>query len=286
MIPNDITTQVRDELNITIKNTQSLSGGSINQAVKVSTDKDVFFLKWNPSAPVDFFVKEAEGLKLLQSAGTGLRVPQVIFHTKSSPDKTGFLLMEFIEEGKSGDSFRFGAELARLHQIKADKFGLHTDNYIGSLPQSNRRHEKWTPFFVEERIDPQLKQAIDSHILDRSLIKNWERLSSRLDELLPACKPSLVHGDLWGGNYLFDTTGTSVLIDPAVYYGHPEMDIAFTKMFGGFSPEFYEGYESILPLEPGFADRVPVFNLYPLLVHVNLFGGHYATQCSRFLQKF
>jgi len=286
MFPKEIAAHLNSELNITIQNTHSISGGSINQAVKISDGRDDYFLKWNHNAPDGFFEKEASGLKLLRSAGTSLRIPEVIAAGRSSETNPGFLLMEYVDEEKNGDSFAFGAELAKLHQTNADKFGLDSDNYIGSLPQSNTRHESWDSFFVNERINPQLKQAVDSECIDRSLIKNWERLALRLDELLPHCKPSLIHGDLWGGNYLFDTTGRAVLIDPAVYYGHPEMDIAFTEMFGGFSPEFYKGYESVSPLEPGFAERTPIYNLYPLLVHVNLFGGHYASQCSRFLQNF
>lgn len=286
MIPQSILDYFSEHLNITSTKASRLSGGSINQAVKVISDKGDYFLKWNHSAPDDFFEKEAEGLNLLSSAGTSLRIPEVIACSRPTEEKPGFLLMEFIEEGKNGDSFEFGSNLAKLHQTKAAKFGLDTDNYIGSLPQSNTYHESWNSFFVEERINPQLKKAIDSQTLKRSLFKHWERLSSRLDELLPVCKPSLVHGDLWGGNYLFDRTGKAVLIDPAVYYGHPEMDMAFSKMFGGFAPEFYNGYESISTLEPAFAERETVYNLYPLLVHVNLFGGHYASQCQRFLQKF
>ncbi|CAN5213644.1 fructosamine kinase family protein [soil metagenome] len=286
MIPTEIAAHLKSELNITIQNTHSISGGSINQAVKINDGRDDYFLKWNLSAPDDFFEKEADGLNLLRSAGTSLRIPEVRACGRPSEIAPGFLLMEYVDEEKKGDSFVFGAELAKLHQTRADYFGLDVDNYIGSLPQSNRHHDSWNSFFVNERINPQLKKAVDSALLNHSLIRNWERLSSQLDELLPACKPSLIHGDLWGGNYLFDKTGRAVLIDPAVYYGHPEMDVAFTKMFGGFSPEFYKGYESVSPLEPGFSDRVPVCNLYPLLVHVNLFGGHYASQCSRFLQKF
>lgn len=286
MIPQSILDYFSEHLNITSTKASRLSGGSINQAVKVISDKSDYFLKWNHSAPDDFFEKEAEGLNLLRSAGTSLRIPEVIACGRPSEKRPGFLLMEFIDEGKKGDSFSFGSELARLHQTKAGKFGLDTDNYIGSLPQSNMHHESWNSFFVNERVNPQLKKAVDSALLDGSLIKNWERLATQLDSLLPPCKPSLLHGDLWGGNYLFDESGSAVLIDPAVYYGHPEMDLAFSKMFGGFSADFYKGYDSVSPLEADFGDRVPVYNLYPLLVHVNLFGGHYASQCRSFLQKF
>lgn len=286
MIPQSIQDYLSENLNISSVKAHRLSGGSINQAVKITDGRNDYFLKWNHNVPDDFFEKEAEGLKLLNSAGTLLRIPEATASGKSSETSPGFLLMEYVDEGRNGDSFTFGAELAKLHQTNAGNFGLDSDNYIGSLPQSNKYHETWNSFYVNERINPQLKQAVDSGILNGSLIKNWERLSSRLDELLPDCKPSLIHGDLWSGNYLFDKNGRAVLIDPAVYYGHPEMDLAFSHMFGGFSDEFYRGYESVSPMESGFPERIPIHNLYPLLVHVNLFGGHYASQCTRFLQKF
>jgi protein-ribulosamine 3-kinase len=286
MLPESITSYLADHSGIEVQSAQSVSGGSINQAVIITSGKGDFFLKWNSSAPEDFFTKEAEGLELLKSAASDLRVPEVIVAEKPGESRHAFLLMEYIEEGRSGNSFTFGKELAKLHQTTAPQFGLETDNYIGSLPQNNRMHDDWPGFFSEERIKPQLKMAIDTGKMDRSLFSNWDRLASKLDELLPHTKPSLIHGDLWGGNYLFDSSGKAVLIDPAVYYGHPEMDLAFSKMFGGFSGDFYEGYESVTPLEPGFSGRVPIYNLYPLLVHVNLFGGHYTTQAAQLLKKY
>ena len=286
MIPETFKNRLSEDYGIEILNVRTVSGGSINRAAKISTDRGDLFLKWNNNAPDDFFEKEADGLKRLKSAGTALRIPDVISSGKPEKGRPGYLLMEFIEEGRSGDSFVFGQNLAKLHQTGTDQFGLETDNYIGSLPQSNRRHDEWTDFFVEERINPQIEMAVDSGKLDNGILQNWKRLSAKLNEIFPPAKPSLLHGDLWGGNYLFDSSGSAVLIDPAVYYGHPEMDLAFTKMFGGFSREFYEGYESESPLESGFPERVPIYNLYPLLVHVNLFGGHYISQFNSTLEKF
>ncbi len=286
MIPDSITNYLNKRLNFRITGSRSISGGSINRAVKISTASGEFFLKWNASAPEDFFEKEADGLKLLNSAGSGLHIPEVIAAEGPKDHRPGFLMMEMIQEGRSGDSLDFGIKLARLHQTTAKQFGLENDNYIGSLPQSNRRHEQWIDFFVEERIGPQLKMAVESGKIRSSILKNWDRLAARLDEIFPPCTPSLLHGDLWSGNYLFDSTGNGVLIDPAVYYGHPEMDLAFTKMFGGFSTDFYRGYRSESTIEAGFDERVPICNLYPLLVHVNLFGGHYTNQLEGLLKKY
>lgn len=286
MVPKSIVAFLKDELQIDIASTKMLSGGSINEAVKVEAGEGEYFLKWNSTSPKDFFEKEAEGLKRLKNAGSGIRIPEVIAAEQPESNRPGFLLMEFISAGSGGDAHLFGEQLAALHKSKEEAFGLDHDNFIGILPQSNRRHDTWISFFSEERISPQLKMAYDSGKLDRASEKGWKGLRSRLDSMMPPAKPSLLHGDLWGGNYLFDRQGRAVLIDPAIYYGHPEMDLAFSKMFGGFDRKFYEGYRSVSPQEPGFSDRMPVYNLYPLLVHVNLFGGHYTSQAARLLKKY
>ncbi|MDX1640539.1 MAG: fructosamine kinase family protein [Balneolaceae bacterium] len=288
MIPDSLRTVLEDEFDVSIQNEQSVSGGSINRSHKLETNRGTLFLKWNQSVPDDFFEAEAKGLELLKEAGSGLHIPSVIAWRAPTSNHPAFLLMEYISEGSgdSSDSFHFGKNLADLHSTSAEKFGLSYDNYIGSLPQKNGEYDDWNNFFVEKRINPQLKKAIDSGKLSQRLLKNWKRLINRLDDLLPSTSPSLIHGDLWGGNYIFDEKGNAVLIDPAVYFGHPEIDLAFSKMFGGFSDSFYEGYESVKPLPEGFSERVPVYNMYPLLVHVNLFGGHYITQFERFIHKF
>lgn len=285
-LPQSIAERLSDDYSITINSSSSVSGGSINRAYKINTNEGDLFLKYNTDAPDDFFIKEADGLRLLKSSSADIRVPDVIASQAPAGTSPGFLVIEFVEPGRTGDAEAFGAALAELHQTDAEEFGLNEDNYIGSLPQSNEKHDDWATFFSEERIKPQLKMAVDSGKMDSKTTKQWGRISEKLERLLPETEPSLVHGDLWSGNYMFDTDGRGVLIDPAVYYGHPEVDLAFSKMFGGFSPKFYEGYESVSPLEDGFDERVPVYNLYPLLVHVNLFGGHYISQAENVLSRF
>lgn len=285
-IPQSIKDRLIDEYNISINSETSVSGGSINRAYRIGTNEGDLFLKYNTSAPADFFKREADGLKLLKSAATDIRVPDVIAAQVPSGHSAGFLVIEFIESGSSGNAERFGAALAELHQRNSDQFGMSEDNYIGSLPQSNQKHSNWPCFFSEERIKPQLKMAVNSGKMEAGVHKQWNRISAKLTRLLPETEPSLVHGDLWSGNYMYDNEGRSVLIDPAVYYGHPEMDLAFSKLFGGFSKEFYSGYESVRPLEDNFDDRVPIYNLYPLLVHVNLFGGHYISQAKSVLNRY
>ena len=288
LLPDSLSAHLKDMLQSETIHASRLSGGSINRAAMLKTGDNRYFLKWNDSAPADFFEKEANGLNLLRSADSDIIIPRVFAHSGPANEIPGFLLMEFVEEGSGNatNSFTFGQELARLHNNRSDLFGLSSDNYIGSLPQSNTAHPDWISFFVEERINPQLKMALDSGKVGKSIIKKWQNLSSRLDSIFPPAKPSLLHGDLWSGNYLFSKEGKAILIDPAVYYGHPEMDLAFSKMFGGFSVQFYEGYQSINALEENFSERVDIYNLYPLLVHVNLFGGHYISSLKKTLNRY
>lgn len=285
MIPDSVKHRIKEQNGLAITESRTVHGGSINNATMVLANNQKYFLKWNHHAPDQFFEKEAEGLQALRDANHSIPIPHVIT-TGRAETGCAFLLMEFVETGSSGDSYRFGAELANLHKNHSEKFGFHSDNYIGSLHQSNTRHISWADFYFTERLQPQLKMAIDTGKMDKSTYKQLDKLASHLDQLLPPVKPSLIHGDLWSGNYLFNSVGQAVLIDPAVYYGHPEMDLAFSTMFGGFSKEFYSGYESGSPVENGFKQRIPIYNLYPLLVHVNLFGGHHIHQATTILNKF
>lgn len=276
---------------IIINDAKTVTGGSINRSVRLETNHGDLFLKWNTSAPADMFEKEAMGLDILRDADTELYIPEVIaFSTPddSSDNIPGYLIMTYAESqrGNYEASVEFGRQLARLHNHSKSKFGLSHDNYIGRLAQSNTYKSSWIDFFVLERIEPQLKIATDAGTMDSRIWKHWQQLSNLLPELFPESSPSLLHGDLWGGNYFFTATGRTALIDPAVYYGHPEMELSFTKMFGGFSEAFYDAYAAEKPLAPGFTERIPIYNLYPLLVHVNLFGGHYASQASSLLKRY
>ncbi len=288
LLPGNLRAHLEEEAELSIRSATRLSGGDINSAAKISTNSEVLFLKWNRPDLADMFVKEARGLKLLREAGSGLRVPHVIACGGGEKSVPGYLLLEYIEpqRGDRNASAAFGRRLARLHACNEDHFGLSFDNYIGRLPQSNRMAESWSEFFPDSRIEPQLKMAIDQGRIDSSIQTHWDRLAGRLEEIFPECRPSLIHGDLWGGNYFFDADNRAVLIDPAVYYGHPEMELSFTRMFGGFSDAFYDAYAGETRIEPGFSDRIPIYNLYPLLVHVNLFGGHYSRQAESLLKQF
>ena len=288
MIPDSVQRKIEQSLDQQIANSQNVSGGSINRAAKVTlSDDTTCFLKWNTSADSNMFVVEEKGLNLLNSAETALRVPQV-FTIGKTDDGTGFLLEEFIEEGraKSKSAESFGKALAALHQHHEKNYGLDHDNYIGRLPQSNSWKENWIDFFIEERMQPQLKMATDTGKLGRKTVSHFESMYKKLTDIFPDEPPSLLHGDLWGGNYFYDESGNATIYDPAVYYGHREIELAFTHLFGGFSSSFYNAYEESYPIKSGFSQRKDVYNLYPLLVHTNLFGGSYARQVKGIVKRF
>lgn len=288
MLPNSLRNEIEQKLQARITSSRSLSGGSINRAAQIEiTDRGPCFLKWNRTADPEMFRKEVHGLELLAGAESGLRIPEVILQG-TTEEETGYLILEFIAEGRERPpaAQRFGEQLARLHSVRNEQFGLDVDNFIGRLPQQNSWHTSWTDFFIQERIRPQLHMALDSGTLSGSVAKSFDRLFKKLPEIFPDEQASLLHGDLWGGNYFYDDNGDAVIFDPAVYYGHREIEIAFTHLFGGFSSAFYRAYEEVLPLEPDFEKRKDVYNLYPLLVHTNLFGGSYARQVEGIVRRF
>lgn len=288
MISEDLKFEAEALIGSSIGQVQPVSGGSINRTAKIITsDNHTYFLKWNSSGAADMFPKEEKGLKLLRSAESGLRIPEVIGSGSTDSD-TEFLIIEFIAEGAARDDSPelFGRQLAALHRQTADQYGLDHDNYIGKLPQLNAWHESWIDFFIEQRLQHQLKQALAAGKLSTKTQRHFQNLYQKLPDLLMDEPASLLHGDLWGGNYFFDTDGCPVIYDPAVYYGNREIELAFTHLFGGFSPAFYRAYEEAFPLQPGFGERKDVYNLYPLLVHTNLFGGSYARQVKSIVQQF
>lgn len=288
MIPDALRTALQQQLDQPVTGSRPLSGGSINRAARITTEGgNTYFLKWNREAPPEMFQKERQGLQLLAGAGTELRIPEVIA-LGTAPDGTDYLVLTYIEEGSGADDSarQFGRQLARQHRVTADRHGLDHDNYIGRLPQSNTRHEAWTDFFQEERLEPQLRMARDSGTLGSDTAGHFERLYTQLPALMPAEPPALLHGDLWSGNYLYDTEGRPALVDPAVYYGSREAELAFTHLFGGFAADFYAAYREAYALPPGFEERKDIYNLYPLLVHANLFGASYARQVHDIVRQF
>ncbi len=262
-----------------------VGGGCINRGIALRTTRGAFFLKWNRGADHHFFRVEAEGLEALAASGL-VRAPAVI--ARSGPGEgVAWLLVEWIEEGRPGREswIRLGRELAALHRDAGPgrpeaRFGWHGDNLIGSLPQPNGWAGDWAGFWADRRIRPLATELRARGTLSAAQAAGIEAVADRADALLgPAAAadgPSLLHGDLWSGNVLFARGGAPVLIDPAVYFGHREVDLAMADLFGGFSAAFRAAYDDAWPLFPGYRRRRPAYQLYPLLVHARLFGGGYA----------
>ncbi|MGK7391252.1 MAG: fructosamine kinase family protein [Candidatus Cyclobacteriaceae bacterium M2_1C_046] len=274
------------ETDFKIQGFTSASGGCINNGGTLKTSAGDFFLKWNDAKKFPgMFKVEAKGLRLLKYPGV-IKVPKVEHYGEG--DTYSYILMENIKSAGRNSSYwkKFGEQLASLHENTSEKYGLDHNNYIGSLPQKNKPLDNWVEFTITQRFEPLVKLAIDSGRADVNLNHDFEKLYGKLRGLLVNEPPSLLHGDLWSGNVLSDGNGAPCIIDPAVYYGNREIELAFTTLFGGFDQEFYNSYNQAWPLESGYQERFDLYNLYPLLVHVNLFGGGYLNQLRQILQQF
>lgn len=280
---------LEDALGSPVRATRRLSGGDINTALALELENgESFFLKTNDRAPPDLFVAEADGLAFLRAAGL-LRVPEVRAVSSGAEGAPAFLVLELLASGRPCADFdeRLGRGLAALHRFGAPSFGLPRDNFIGTLPQSNRAHPTWAEFYWCERLEPQLKRSVERGLASARMRGGFERLASALSALVgPDEPPSRLHGDLWSGNLHVDETGAPCLIDPAAYGGHREVDLAMMKLFGGFGPRVFDAYAEAQPLASGHAERVELYQLYPLLVHVNLFGGGYVSSVERGLARY
>ncbi len=262
-----------------------LGGGSINMAGKLNTALGNFFLKWNHSkAASGMFEAEAKGLKLL--SGKGLFVPRPL--ARGSINNQSWLLIEWIDQAPGEKNFweNFGQGLALLHQHRQAKSGLDHSNYIGSLIQNNHPQGLWPDFYIRYRLQPQLDLANENGLIPEKVMHSFEQLFKKIPDLFPKEKASLLHGDLWSGNFLNGPAGQAAVFDPAVYYGHREMDLAMSRLFGGFDPAFYKAYHETYPLSSEYENRIGICQLYPLLVHVNLFGTSYLHSINQILKAF
>jgi fructosamine-3-kinase len=269
-----------------ITHTQSIGGGSINSAFKITISDGSWFLKFNAAqAHPKMFESEYHGLKLMANSKT-IRIPVPLYFYEG--DQYSCILMEWIDQAARTSDFwtRFAQQLAQMHQCSEEYFGLDFDNYMGSLPQKNSKHDNFVSFFIHERLEPQVKLARDEGYIVRKHIQQCENLYLELPSIFPTEKPALVHGDLWSGNFMNDEQGNPVIMDPATYFGHREVDIAMTTMFGGFSQEFYSHYQNFFPMETGWESRLEYYKLYPILIHVNLFGYSYVGSFERVVSRF
>lgn len=259
-----------------------LAGGSINRVFLLHTLEGKKVLKLNEAHKFPgMFEAEAEGLRELKKSNT-VDVPDVF--TTGETGKQAYLLLEYKEETSQKIDFwsRFAQDLAALHQTTTDKFGFHSSNYIGSLPQYNHQHTSAAEFYLNERLEPQFKMALESGFSFQGL----EAVFQKISEAIPEEAPALIHGDLWSGNYITNEKGLPCLIDPAVSYASREMDLAMMKLFGGYPEEVFTEYNQIFPLQPGFEDRIPMWQLYYLLVHLNIFGSSYLGAVKNITTRF
>jgi len=282
-----VVNKIEDWAGKKIVNYKSVTGGSIAKTDQIEfEDGRSGFLKTG-SELSDVFQKEANGLKELAKTNC-IRVPEVLLVDEN------FLLLEFIEQRRKDQKFfiHFGEQLANLHSRTAFKFGFKEDNYIGSTPQLNttkpNEAENWIDFYYNKRLLYQYKLAEQKGLAGNELKNGFLILENRIEEILEGSeeKPTLIHGDLWNGNFLCDTNSNPVLIDPAVYYGHREAELAMTKLFGGFDDIFYDTYSKHKPLPQGYDYRENIYMLYHVLNHLNLFGNSYYGQAVRLVWSY
>jgi fructosamine-3-kinase len=282
MIRDPVVPAIEAALGSAVVAWQGVSGGDINAAHEARlADGRWVFVKSNREAPDGMFAAEARGLDWLGQA-KALRVPTVI---AQGPD---FLVLECFRPGRRRPDFDelIGRGLAALHRTGAPSFGLDHDNFIGRLPQSNQPLATWAEFYRERRLLPQLRLAVDGQRASATMRRQFDQLLVRLEDLVgPPEPPARVHGDLWGGNAMVDEQGMPCLIDPAVHGGHREVDLAMMRLFGGFGPRVFDAYHEAFPLPPGHEARVPLYQLYFLMVHVNLFGGSYVASVEQVLAR-
>ena len=264
-----------------------VGGGSINHTFRMILNGDRhYFLKVNETDKFPgMFEEERIGLEMLEAA-KATRIPAVIGNPLVNSDQ--ILVLEWIGQGPRTSRFwkQFGEQLAALHNVQDDQFGFTRNNFMGALPQSNRQHADWHRFFISERLEPQLKLALDKKLLSAKEANQFEKLYTRLPQIFSPSRPVLLHGDLWSGNFLCDEQSRPVLIDPAVYFGHPSIDLAMTTLFGGFDKSFYDSYNYISPFPTNYHEQWEVCNLYPLLVHLNLFGESYRPAIADTIRRY
>ncbi|WP_274475722.1 fructosamine kinase family protein [Mangrovimonas aestuarii] len=285
MLDKDLIQKLSTILEETVLEISTMPGGDISSIFKLKTPSRLLVIKLhNGELGHQILQSEKLALKTIASTKT-IATPKI--YSSGILDNKAYLVMECINSKTptSDNQERLGHDLATLHKITSDNFGFIENNFIGSLPQSNTNHDNWIDFYINERLFPQLKTAEKKGLLNFSNIPQINTMASVCKELMPEVVPSLLHGDLWSGNFMIDQNGTPYLIDPSVYFGHNEVDIAMSKLFGGFSESFYEAYHRHFPKTQYFSERIQLYQLYYLLVHLNLFGRSYYPSVKGILSR-
>ncbi|QSA96021.1 fructosamine kinase family protein [Methylococcus sp. EFPC2] len=273
------------DVTVTLSRASGAGGGCINQAYRLHGEGRDYFVKFNQRSLLPMFEAEEQGLREIAASGT-VRAPEPV--SCGIAGGRAYLLMEYLplHTGRGDTDRALGRQLAALHRIEQPYFGWSRDNTIGSTPQPNPQTHDWTDFWSQHRLGFQLRLAADQGYGGR-LQTLGEQLLNRLGTLLADHHPhpSLLHGDLWGGNYAADESGQPVIFDPACYYGDREADLAMTELFGGYGADFYAAYREAYPLDAGYPIRKTLYNLYHILNHLNLFGGGYAGQAESMMSR-
>ena len=273
-----------------IRSAREVKGGDIGHSLYVETVQGRFFVKYRLDIPKRMFECEKAGLDALRKAGV-LSVPKTVYAGEIPGQQGGVIVLEWIDCGQPHEKTEdwLGRGLAQLHSVTSStgRFGLDHDNYIGILPQENGWCDEWTQFYRGRRLMPMVKLADERGLLGQNRRKQLLKLLDTLDRFIPNdSQASLLHGDFWSGNWITGPDGKPYLIDPAVFYGDREYEIAFTELFGGFSPRFYAAYREVAPLPADYHDRRPLYQLYYLLVHLILFGETYGASVDRILKRY
>lgn len=274
-----------------LKGWQAISGGCINNATRVETEQGTYCLKWNADPLPGLFNYESDGLRILASTNT-VRVPRVHGYGENDGSTPAFILLEWLEGCETRDQATLGEQLAALHRSQdilpnPPRYGFAYDNYLGSTLQLNPFETDWPTFFIEHRIKPLMMLCQQRGRISPERRHRLDKLLAHLPDLLNGVNrcPSLIHGDLWAGNVI--ACGDNLaLIDPAVSFSDREAELAYTQLFGGFTARFYQAYQAVWPLEPGYADRRYLYNLYHLLNHVYIFGEQFGHQVDSILVRF
>jgi fructosamine-3-kinase len=269
-----------------VEGVHAVGGGCIHHAARVSTSRGDVFAKWNDDCPPDVFLREADGLRELRAAESGLAIPEVLAASAPEGGHPAFIVMEYLRPGTRGDDAALGRGLAALHRRSARTFGFPVTTYCGPTPQANAAVESWPEFYAERRLRPLVQWLDEQRGLGASDRRTLDRVIERLPSLVaPEAPPALVHGDLWSGNVLQTEAGPG-LVDPACAYTDREMEFGITTLFGGFSPRFFAAYEEAWPLPAGWRERNPLYQLYHLLNHHLIFGGDYGAEALAVARRF
>ena len=275
-----------DAPDLRIERVQAVGGGCIHHAVRVSTSRGDVFAKWNDDCPPDVFLREADGLRELRAADSGLAIPEVLAASLPGSGHPAYIVTEYLEPGSRGDEAALGRGLAAIHGRSAPAFGFPVSTYCGPTLQENTEAPSWAEFYAERRLRPLFGLLEKERRLGASDRRTLDLVVERLPSLVaPSAPPALIHGDLWSGNVLRTAVGPG-LVDPACAYADREMEFGITTLFGGFSPRFFAAYEEAWPLPAGWRERNPLYQLYHLLNHHLIFGGHYGAEALAVARRY